>query len=908
MIARQRSIVHLIAAVGLACSVQAVAIAQPSINPDRPAPAGAPDTLPAVLRVIDLPYLSAEERAERRVFHGLWTDSDLEDTRLRAQAALITGAYAHPVFDDDSVDPLTRAESLVHRGELSRAIDTLQGIDTNAARVLLAEALEQLGRYDLALETIAPVLDDLPRAERVSDVEGILNGVRALRLKAKLDGTPAAGYTRMIGLLSKVHQEINRLHWPALLLEAELLLDRGNRQDGIEVLHQVLAINPMAAGAWRLLGEANVDGLNVDGAAAVAQRLELNVKRIAPDRAMPSLDADLIRARRWMRENDPDRAASFLARVRGWYPRSRDIAALHAGIEAMSYDEARTERAIEQFAELSPDSPLALLRVGESLSERRQYDEAAAYLRRAIAMQPNDPRGHAELGLLLVQAAKDREALQALRRAQELDPFNVRVANSVKLLTDLQGWETIESDSFIVRYKPGIDGVLAREMIEPIEAVHRDLVQIYDHQPDFKAVLELAPDNEWFAVRIVGMPGIHTVAAATGPLIAMEVPRVGKRNMGEYDWLRVFRHEYAHTITLSKTRNRIPHWFTEAAAVYSEVAPRDFSRAQLLTQALLSGTLFDMREINLAFTRTDSRPQAYAQGHWMYEFIATEWGESTPLLLMEAYAAGEREDAAMTRVLGISQREFFERFQDWAYRDAMSWGMVTEPSLRQLRIAESVQDLDLAEGIARDLGDFARGAAMRLTGIDAQPEFDPQLIRISPQLVEYWLLEHPDHPDLLELHLREQITRNGGTVDERHIELLERYAAARPVDPMPHQHLARLYLASDDPTRAIPHLEYLDAREVNSAAYAERLTRLHTAQRSSAKAMEYATRATRVAPFDANNRELAAAAAIQVGRLDEAERHILALTEIEPDREQHRLRLEALRRMIAQRSGNAATN
>src|SRR5690606_36959197 len=104
--------------------------------------------------------------------------------------------------------------------------------------------------------------------------------------------------------------------------------------------------------------------------------------------------------------------------------------------------------------------------------------------------------------------------------------------------------------------------------------------------------------------------GIHTVAAATGPLIAMEVPRVGKRNMGEYDWLRVFRHEYAHTITLSKTKNRIPHWFTEAAAVYSENAPRDFSRAQLLTQALLNGTLFDMREINLAFTRMDSRPQA----------------------------------------------------------------------------------------------------------------------------------------------------------------------------------------------------------------------------------------------------------------------------------------------------------
>lgn len=906
MMVRLPRAMRILGAVGLVCSIHTAVVAQPSVDPDRPEPAGAPEPLPAVMRVIELPYLSVEERAERRVFHGLWTESDLKVPSLAAQAALISGAYAHPVFEDSSVDPLVRAEALVRSGELRRAIELLEGIDSPDARVLLGESLEKLGEYDRARAVVQPVLDALPKAERLSDIEGILNGVRALRLRAKLDGTPAAGYTRMIGLLSKIHQEIDRLHWPALLLEAELLIEKGSRDDGLQVLEQVLAINPMAAGAWRLLGDTQIAGLNVDAAAAVARRLELNVERIAPDRSMPSLDAELIRARRWMRENDPDRAAAFLSRAHAWYPNSRDLAALHAGVESMSYDFDRTEKAIEAFAELSPGSPLALLRVGEALSERRQYDEAAEYLRRAIAMQPNDPRGHAELGLLLVQAARDDEAFESLSRAQELDPFNVRVANSLKLLTDLRTWDTIESEHFFVRYRPGLDGVLAREMIEPIENVHADLVSIYDHQPNFKAVLELAPDNQWFAVRIVGMPGIHTVAAATGPLIAMEVPRVGKRNMGEYDWLRVFRHEYAHTITLSKTKNRIPHWFTEAAAVYSENAPRDFSRAQLLTQALLNGTLFDMREINLAFTRMDSRPQAYAQGHWMYEFIAAEWGESAPLQLMEAYAAGEREDAAMTRVLGISQQEFFEKFQEWAYRDAASWGMVSEPSLRELRIAESMQDLELAEGITRDLQDFAASSALRYVGGAANPEFDPRLIRITPALVEYWLLEHPDHPDLLELYLREQITINGGVVDERHIELLERYAAARPVDPMPHQNLARLYLASDEPERAIPHLEFLDARENYSAAYASRLARLHTTQGNREKALEYATRSTRVAPFDATNRELAAAAAIQAGELKEAERHILALTEIEPDREQHKLRLDALRRLIEQRG--QATN
>jgi len=56
---------HLIAAVGLACSLHSVAIAQPSLDPDRPAPASAPEPLPAVLRVIELPYLSADQRRVR---------------------------------------------------------------------------------------------------------------------------------------------------------------------------------------------------------------------------------------------------------------------------------------------------------------------------------------------------------------------------------------------------------------------------------------------------------------------------------------------------------------------------------------------------------------------------------------------------------------------------------------------------------------------------------------------------------------------------------------------------------------------------------------------------------------------------------------------------------------------------
>jgi hypothetical protein len=91
-------------------------------------------------------------------------------------------------------------------------------------------------------------------------------------------------------------------------------------------------------------------------------------------------------------------------------------------------------------------------------------------------------------------------------------------------------------------------------------------------------VIEVMPDHERFAVRITGMPFVHTIAACTGPVIAMEVPREGppSKHMGLFDWPRVIQHEYTHTITLGQTRNRIPHWLTEAAAVSMEPAPRSY--------------------------------------------------------------------------------------------------------------------------------------------------------------------------------------------------------------------------------------------------------------------------------------------------------------------------------------------
>ena len=853
----------------------------------RPGPSTPPVELsPAAVSRLDAPYLSDDEKRSLRIYHGVWTESDLDTPARQAKAALLLGLVDHPVFDESGVDPVDRAEALLGRGDPAGAIDALQGQGGIRAIRVRAESLATLGRFDEAVAATEPVVDRMTRS-RLESAGEVSEGVRALMLRTRLRGPQGAGggdFRQLLKIISNARDELDRLSWEARLVEAELLYDKHNNAEARAAALETLRLNPRCARAWRLLGEISVDGFNFDAAGQIADQLDaMSAPAGALNRARSfSPDAALIRARARLRQRDPDGAEQALDDVLISMPQHREALALQAASAAVAFRYLSVDRALEMYEALSPGSPDALYQVGRALAEARQYDEGAAYLERAIERQPTWSAPLIELGLLEVQSGRDDRAKRWLTEAIRLDPFNVRAANSLKLVTDLASFETLESEHFIVRYRPGVDAVLAAEMLPVLERIHERVAGRerggLDHEPSQKTLIELMPDHAWFSVRITGMPEIHTMAASTGPVIAMEAPREGKgQKAGQYDWARVVQHEYTHTVSLSRTKNRIPHWFTEAVSVFMEDAPRDERTWALLLGAYQAGELFDLEEINIAFVRpkkpTD-RSQAYAQGHWMYQFIVDQWGQDAPLKLMDRYAAGEREASAFETVLGVDTETFMQRFREWALRDLIAHGLLPRPGVPSVA-AMLEQDRESAD--------------------------DPASVKPNEAFVDRWLAQYPEHPDLLRLRLAQRRAEAGGDTDETLIEPLEAYARARPVAEEPHRLLARIYLGGDDhATRleAIEHLEFLDAREQRSAAYAIELARLYASIPDWERASLKAERATTIAPFDADVRELAARVAIKSGRLTDARRHIAALTQIEPDRELHQQRLAAIDRMI----------
>ncbi|MCA3005861.1 MAG: tetratricopeptide repeat protein [Phycisphaerales bacterium] len=888
-------------AVGVGMGLAAAAVAQPGGEGAGGGPVQ--ELSPTVAALLEAPYLTADEAAEMRVAHGVWTGADLAQPARRARAAVMAGAFADAALSGAEAGAMDRAEAALGRGDAAGALEMLGAEAGMRATRLRALAQEMAGDVPGAIAEARRAYDALASG-KVEGASETASAVRAVNQLVRLAGTggatgagPQGEMEALIGILKRAREAEPLNPW-VRVAEAELLLERDNFAQAQEAIREALALCPGCAEAWGMLGQMAVAAFDIPNARQIAGRVDAVAVLPTGDGAeaggeegeRPEPPASVlgaaIRARAMLRMNDAEQAAEAIKPlVDGAFGRRRELVELRAAIEAVRYDFAAAERVIAEYETLSPGSPRAYLAAGKALAEARQYSQSAKWLEESARRSPHWASPVMELGLLEVQAGRDAQAIAALEKATALDPFNVRAANSLKVVREVAGYDRTEAGRFVIRSKPGIDTLLAREMAPVLEQIHAVVTGEQGgglrHEPPEATTLHLMPDHRWFAVRIAGLPRIHTIAASTGPTIVMETPREGRGHTGTYDWERVVRHEYVHTVGLSRTGNRIPHWFTEAQAVYLELSPRDYSTIGLLTRALLNDELFDFEKINLAFTRPEKptdRAQAYAQGHWMYEYLVRQHGYEAPLKLMDLYAKGVREAEAIQSVLGVSREQFFEAFKMWAHRQVRAWGM--RPAEGQPTMAELIESLP--------------------------PKAEGSEDRRAPTLedADRWLSEHPGHPDVLELAMSLTLQAGGGEPTEAMRGRIEAYAQARPVDPAPVRLLARLALASADPLSAIPHLEYLDQREEKVATYAAQLAGLYARQGDWERAGQKAERATRIAPYQAAHRELAATVAIKRGDLNASKRHIEFLIALEPTREIHKQRLEAVKGLSARQAGN----
>jgi tetratricopeptide (TPR) repeat protein len=496
-------------------------------------------------------------------------------------------------------------------------------------------------------------------------------------------GLAAAQYARWNHNSGQFHFLIDTLYpdalardstyWRAHLEEALLFIEKYNRPDGLAELRGAQAINPNAAEVW--------------GARALIalQEFDLDSARVYVDRAL-AINPRLVRALQLradveMLRTGPGAAAATLEYARTLNPADEEtlgrLAAVYGAAEG--FETGRAAAVIADAERRNPHCGAFFATLATSLDLLQLVPDAARYDEEAKRQMPQLISVPGHMGMLAMRLGDEERARGLLQEAFAIDPFNVRVNNSLKVLDLLKDYGDIETPHFTVRFDRARDSLLAICASRWLEQdVYPEITRAFRYEPPGRTLVEIFnhhgnnSGHGWFSARMIGLPFVGTVGASTGKIIGLSSPVGG----ASYSWGRALKHEFVHVVNLQQSEFRIPRWFTEGLAVANE-GPGPSQVWQLaLARRLAANRLFDLNSINLGFLRPASGEDwglAYTQASRYVSYMTKAYGPDAPLRMISAYKDHLDTPAALKRSFGVTQAAFeegYRRYLEDAVRSA----------------------------------------------------------------------------------------------------------------------------------------------------------------------------------------------------------------------------------------------
>lgn len=804
--------------------------------------------------------------------------ANLDATLIKARLLEIHGRYDNAeqyltdvakTNDDHPKTLLAQARLKYFKGDLQSAERLVDAVlvrseANTAARFLKGQVAEQQGRYPEATEAYA-WFADLLKHKTLTSAEEMTWAGRALErwsILTRQQGQQSP-YIRD-NLLEAAYQKVDRSYWPAMVAMGYFALNKEQRPLAAKYFTAALKINPHCIDAHLGLAELLLDAWQfeqIEKELAAAEDINPHHPRLMAIRAELSL---LLR-----RFSEARELAEELLAVNPTHARAMAvvIAALHA-----EFREPEAAALIDHIQQKPVELARVHYLVGKHQLVRRQYRSAEENLTRAIELADHLVEARNELGFLLMQDAREIEARDVLNAALEVTggtrrTFNTRTYNTLQLLDRLAHFQNFPTEHFIIRIEPGIDTLLAPYLADYLEGIYPSVCAAFSHEPQSKTIIEVFSAHDQFSVRTVGMPEIWTNAICTGPLIALVSPR--DRVHGRFNWAQVLRHEFTHVVTLSATNYRIPHWLTEALSVYQEHAQRPWDWVQLLAAATIEEKLFTLENIDWGFVRPQrevDRPLAYAQAHWMVEYIVGEYGYEKIPLILDRFRQGLSQQSVFEETLGVRMEDFDKAFLGWAQGQVRTWGftrkktrpleLLTTLAAQQNDNAELLAELSQAQFRAQS-DKLAADSAAKALAIDPN---HPAALRVSAnlaaakgehevavQMLERLLAAKPDSIDARRGLGRLALKREDWTEAETHFEALKQIC---PTDPSSYQALAAIHLQQEDPEKALPELAAVVRTETEQTRVHRKLAAVHRQQGNLEQAIVYLNKAVEIDPFD----------------------------------------------------------
>src|SRR6478609_7151943 len=685
--------------------------------------------------------LSAYKQAEAE-FRALIGGAETSPARVGlAQVLLKTGRAAEaittlaPLLSDanwQAPAALYTARAQASLGRLGDAEATLRAVAASRASLALqlelGSVLLQAGRRADA----EPVLMSIVEAyndDRIKDSDGagmVLVGRAAQLLRSPKDANEA--YDAAERALPGDTQ--------TLLFRAELFLEKYDPGHAEEVLSEILSKAPAEPEALLFLARVKLaQALDFDEAERLARAaLSVNPKSGAGYAILVGIS---------LRDGELERAAQQLGEGSSAEPGNLELASLRVAERFLADDGAGVEAAKKAVLQLNPQYSQLYSIVAEFADWEHRYDEIVRMMREAVAIDNEDGVAYAELGLNLIRAGDDAGGVDALRRAFAIDPYNVRVFNTLNLYekTIAKEYVTVEHPPFRIRYRKDERAILERYVPALLDEAWGKMTRAYGFTPETPIGVELYAERQNFGIRTGGLPETAIQGVCFGRTLAAMSPKYESFNLGMTLW-----HELSHVFHIQLSKSHVPRWFTEGLAEYETIIRRpEWAREQDpdLYQALRAGRLPAVANMTRAFTRAEELNDvatAYYASSQIMSLWATEYGMPKLSEMLRQWGAGRRTPEVLRNVLGKAPEALDSEFRASAERRLARYASQFVPVSRagSITLAQAAVERNPDSAVSHTA--FARALLRRGRGDRAKAELT-RALALDPTLPDARFLD-----------------------------------------------------------------------------------------------------------------------------------------------------------------------
>jgi tetratricopeptide (TPR) repeat protein len=805
------------------------------------------------------------------------------------------------------------AEALSNVGRYEDALPHAQRAceiraDWPAAIFCLGELLETLGRKDLAVEAYKAM-------EKVMDKDDWKHDARSLVAMGKIldhysiltsKKASAQGDNIYKNYLQTAYLKVDEKYWPAYVAAGMFALSKHRPNMATSDFLAAAKINRHIPDVHIGLGLVSVSRMDFERAIGEANE----ALRINPH--LP--DAHLLKAiamMTWRKHLDavPDIEAALATN-----PNDPEALALMASVYYCVRQPEKAQPFIQRVEKVNPRSADLYNTIGQWLSSIRQFDDAEKQFLKAIELAPEMSEPPTNLGLLYMQTGEETKARAALDKAHELDDYRDDVVNYLQVLDKLSRFQTRETEHFIVKVDPENDAVLLNQVSDYMEGIYPEIVSDYAYPMPNKVLIEIFPTQGGFSTRITGQGWIPTVGACTGKVIVLAAPSPQEERtpLGTHNWAVVLRHEFTHAVTLGATENRIPHWFTEACAVWQQPDKQAYEHVQILVSATRGGMLYGVQDLDWGFIRPrplkdrrlDPRHLAYAQSEWAIEFLIAAKGYDVVPQMLKGFRDGLSQAEVFDKIVGMSEKEFDKAFGEWAHKTIKEWGYNPEP-VPEVPDAQKAAEARPADPNAQAAYAvalyYAGGGPNALAAADKALALDANNVRALG--VKAFVLDtQKKYDDALDAANRlEQLDHNSfasprvladcylnmkgdqNALEAKAIAALELLQARQPLDKFSYVELARIYTSLGMSARALPNLVHLHRHTMNDPKYARAAAEIYRSMKQYDQALNFFREVVHINPYDATAYEAIASLEVRAKKYDKAVDAAKDITLLQPN-------------------------